>query len=253
MSLADRYHEIMAFRKEALSKYRANETSVMTGPPARAYLPRLSRAHDAPRAKRLGPLAILDRPPLWQHVDRAIAATRGPVNVLEIGPGNGDLCTYLRARYGARIERYLGIERDPNVSGGYERIASLADSPTEIDVVIASEVIEHMSADVLYEDLLTGFASRLSPNATLVLSTPNPVAPGGIARDFTHVQNYPWYDLYALLRLAFEDVAIHRAFYLWSLSRMAFCLPRALLCPVLELDWCDNLIAVARRPRPATG
>lgn len=247
MPLADRYHEIMAFRREGLRKYRANESSTLGGPPAQAFFPLLARTGSAERSRRVGPFMLLDRPPLWRFVDGIVRRTENPLNVLEIGPGNGDLFRHLRDRSGARVGAYFGVERDPNVEGGYQRIDTPRQVGVPIDVVIASEVIEHMTADA-FETLLGELATVLDRSGTLLLSTPNPTSPGGIARDFTHVQNYPWYDLYAILRLHFENVDITRTHYAWSASRLAFLLPRRLICPAIELDWCDGLIAMATRP-----
>jgi hypothetical protein len=90
--------------------------------------------------------------------------------------------------------------------------------------------------------------SKLSPSGSFVLSTPNPLAPGGIARDFTHTQRYPWYDLYAVFRLAFREVNVYRTHYVFSFRRLLQLIPRFVLCLLLELEWCDTLICVAKRP-----
>jgi methyltransferase family protein len=249
MQLADRYHELMTLRAEALQKYRANVMGTMKGPPGRAYFPVISYEREIFRGRRAGPLAILDRPPVWRYVEKIVAAARQPLNVLEFGPGNGDLAAYLRWKHAKKISRYFGIERDRAIAGAYERLDSIAELTTPIDLVVASEVIEHMTADDFYSGVLQATKPHLNAGAQLVLSTPNPVAPGGIARDFSHVQNYPWYDLYGMLRLEFEDVDVHRTLYAWTLPRVLFLLPRIAACTIIELDWCDGLVCVARGPK----
>ncbi len=248
-ALADRYHEVMAFRAEALQRYKANELSVVFGPPAKIVFPRVA-AGSVPGARmRIGPLSISNYPPIWQFAENLIRKSSEPLNVLEIGPGNGALAQHLQATFGKRIVRYFGLERDPEITGPYERVDSIASLAVNIDVVIASEVAEHMTADELFRNILSPLAHRINPGGALCMSVPNPVAPGGIHRDFTHVQAYPWYDLYAILRLTFGDVAVHRTFYAWSFQRLAFVIPRIIICPMIEMDWCDGIVAIASRPR----
>lgn len=246
--LADRYREMMVLRREALNHYRANEMSSLSGPPARAYLPHIAPRDDANGRFAFGNFGISDRPPIWHFAENALATAPRRANILEIGPGGGALARHLQAKFGSHIGSYLALERDETFTGPYERVAHLDDIRSSIDLVIASEVAEHMTADDWYANFLRPLRRCASRNATLVMSVPNPSTPVGIARDFTHVQAYPWYDLYALLRLEFQNVRIHRAYYVWSLQRLAFLVPRLVLCPLLEFDWCDTLVAVASLP-----
>ncbi len=249
-TLADRYHELMTFRREILARYRANEMSVIAGPRPHLTFPNISFGAGIAK-KRLGPLRFSDRWPLMPFLDESIEvlARPGGITVLEIGPGRGELAEALLIRHRSSIAKYVAYDRDPTVRGSYASIDALKDAPDRIDLVIASEVIEHMSADEFYEEVLSTIRPKLTPNATFVLSTPNPLAPGGIARDFSHRQGYPWYDLYAILRLFFADVDVRRSFYLFDAKRLAQAIPRFVLCSLLELEWCDGLIAVARGPR----
>lgn len=247
--LADRYREMMALRGEGLRRYRANEFSTISGPPCNLSLPRIELSKHAGLAPKiaLGPFSIFDRPPLWAFAERALRRFDRRVRVLEIGPGSGVLATYLQGLLGDRIESYFALERDPSFTGPYERVSRLEEIKIPVDVIIASEVAEHMSSDDWYECIVLPIKEIASPDASLIMSVPNPTSPGGIARDFTHAQNYPWYDLYALMRLEFADVDIHRAYYAWSAQRLAFLLPRILICHLIELDWCDTLICTASR------
>jgi hypothetical protein len=234
--LADRYHELMQLRSEALTRFGANVVSTFKGPPSRVYLPALrDRVHN--------------QPPIWRHVIDVVRRCASSLTVLEIGPGAGALAAYLRERFGDRIDRYYGYERDQTIAGPYERIEEFEHLPSGIDLVIASEVAEHMSADDFYSKILVPLRGKLAEDAIFVGSVPNPVAPGGIARDFSHLQSYPWYDLYAILRLEFDDVDIVRTHYLWTIPRFLFLLPRMVCCSVQELDWCDGLVWTARLRR----
>ncbi len=247
-ALADRYHEIMAYRTEALRKYRANELSVVAGPRARVFFPKLATAGDKATQVRLGPLGIANRPPIWHFAENIVSSMDSPATILEIGPGSGLLARRLQTHFGNRIKRYFGLERDAAVTGPYERVSSVSALPEQIDIVIASEVAEHMTADDWYGDILVPLLGRMTPRAQLCMSVPNPISPGGIARDFTHLQAYPWYDLYAILRLAFANVEVTRTFYAWSFQRLAFLLPRVAICPMIEMDWCDGIVCVATSP-----
>ena len=221
------------------------------GPPGRVVFPRAGLSPDGPVRMKIGPIAISDRPPLWRFAEQALAASKDPVRVLEIGPGAGVLAAHLQTKFSDKIDRYVALERDETFTGPYERVEEFDAVPASINVIIAGEVAEHMSADDWYERILLPLRTRASRDARLVMSVPNPASPVGLGRDFTHVQRYPWYDLYALLRLEFEHVEIHRSYYAWSFQRIAFLLPRMVLCPLLEFDWCDTLVCVASNPATA--
>ncbi len=251
MALADRYDELMQMRTEALRKYGARSTADVWAPPARLSVPACSTRKTPMRSTRFWPVWIYDKPPLVRALERHLNAAGGRLDVLEYGPGRGLLAAYLRERYPTRIGRYYGVERDRSVTGPYERVAP-RDLPAGIDVVIASEVVEHMSLDECYEGVLIPASASMRADGAFFLSTPNALAPGAISRDATHVQGYPWYDLYALLRLVFGRVSIYRAYYAWSAGRLLRLLPRIALTWPLELDWCDTLVCIATQPRPAT-
>jgi len=246
--LGERYHELHALRGEALERYGRLPFPQTGGPPVRAYLPAIGRRPGPYRAVKLGPLTVTDFPPIAQVVLAEFRQRRGVARVLEIGPGRGALAGLLKAHFPHAIAAYHGLELDPHVAGPYERIADLADLREPVDVVIASEVIEHIPAETFYRDYLTRIARALAPDGVFIASVPNPLVPGGIVRDLTHVQNYPWYDLYAVLRLAFRRVSIVRTHYVSTPARLLGLVPRIVLTALQELDWAEGLIAIARDP-----
>jgi hypothetical protein len=250
--LADRYHELMAFRQEAFEKYHANDISFLAGPKAGVYFPLVTTKDVGPAKKRLGPFRLYDRSPIASFVERELHARSNELSILEIGPGTGHLAERLKAQFSQRIGNYFAVERDQNVSGPYARVDSIAEVTPGVDVVIASEVIEHMTADDFYSSILAPLRDKLKDDSVFIAGTPNPLSAGGIARDFTHMQNYPWYDLYAILRLAFHDVQIYRTNYLYDVKRLLLLVPRAVLCGIMELEWCEGLVCVARRPLATT-
>lgn len=251
--LADRYGEVMRFRLEALQKYHADVLSLLAGPPSTILLPTVSLRDGGSTIKRIGPFHFSNRPPVAPFVDRAIASAEKPVRILEIGPGDGALSRELHARHRSKIASYYAFDRDHSVRGEFTFVSSLADVSGEIDLVIAAEVIEHMDVDRFFEDILERLQSKLAPNAQFIISTPNPLAPGGVARDFTHVQRYPWYDLYAVFRLGFDDVSVFRTHYVFSFRRLLQIVPRFVLCLLMEFEWCEVLICVGGKPRRGGG
>lgn len=249
-ALGDRYLEIMQFRDEVLKRYRASHNTILGGPKTRIVLPEVRASAPAPgsKSKSFGPFTVSDRPPVVALVEELIEHSQRPMRILEIGPGRGELATRLRRRFPERIEAYYALDRDRSFAGPWHMLTDVTDVP-EIDLVIASEVIEHLPADEFVADMLLPLRHKLSKEGAFVITTPNPTAPGGIARDFTHCQRYPWYDLYAIFRLAFNEVEVSRAYYAYTPTRLLALVPRIMLCLPLELEWAETLCCVARRAR----
>lgn len=250
-SLLHRYNELMALRHEGLKRYRSNELSVIAGPPAGAYFPpvTLSETHE-PVKMKLGPVRLLDQPPVARFAARVVASLDRPSTIVEVGPGGGGLARTLRDTYPENIREYYGVELDASFEGPYRRVDRIADVTEPVDVLIASEVAEHMPASQWYEDFLVPLARQAAPTARAIISVPNPCGPGSYTRDFSHVQPYPWYDLYAIMRLVFENVAVYRTLYVWSAQRLITLLPRMVLCSLMETDWCDNIVCVCSGIKP---
>ncbi|MGZ3531591.1 MAG: class I SAM-dependent methyltransferase [Vulcanimicrobiaceae bacterium] len=249
MALADRYNEVMQLREEGLAKYRASVVDVKNGPPRRLLFPPVSLRKSLLSSKKLGMLYVENKQPIFWFAEDAVRSAPAPLRILEIGPGVGTLAAYLQSSYGDKVCRYFGLDRDRAVSGRYEKIDALDDLSEPVDLVIASEVIEHMPADEFYETILIPLRRHMHAKTKLIVGTPNPLTPGGIARDFTHTQHYPWYDLYAIVRLEFASVEMTRLHFLWRPSRLALLPLRIAVCSIQELDWCEQLICVAERPR----
>ncbi|HEY9084574.1 MAG TPA: hypothetical protein VIN40_01330 [Candidatus Tyrphobacter sp.] len=249
MELRSRYHEILSHRAEGLAKYGGRLTSDIYGPPWRIAFPRVTLKRPSVPHAKIGPLYVADNPPVLDIVHACAAGLGDPLGVVEIGPGKGVIATVLRAKYAAKISRYYGLEIDEAVSGAYERIASPQEIEVPIGLVVASQVIEHMPPDAFFGGILEPLLPKLTADAAVVVGTPNALAPSSMFGDFTHVQAYAWYDLYALLRLFFESVDVVRTRYVWSAGRLVWLLPRMLLTRALELDWCEEIVCIGKRPR----
>jgi len=249
--LHERYDELMALRVEGRRKYGGTRWYHIYGPPVKFRFPQATLGKRPERRHiAVGPISVAEISAVEPAAAAAIEGWDRPGSVLEIGPGRGELAEILRARFPAKIERYYGLERDPCVRGPYARVDGPASIDGTIDLVVASEVIEHMKADD-FASLLASLRHTLSPRSALVASLPNALSPGGIAGDFTHVQGWPWYDLYAVLRLTFRNVAVYRTYHVCGASRIALLPIRMLLSRALELDWCEALLFVADGPLAA--
>jgi len=248
VAIGDSYHKLIELRREGLRKYRAQTVFDVCAPPFRVSFPTIGlRQPDMPY-KKFGPVYVGDNPPILAVVERCVRASTRALTVLEIGPGPGSLAFFLKRRYGARIARYFALERDEAVEGPYDRIPSPEAVPAGVDLLIASEVAEHMTADDFFGGILASVLRKLAPDAAMVLGTPNALSPGAIFRDVTHVQGYPWYDLYALMRLSFASVDIYRMHYATSETHILGLIPRIVMTAPLDLDWCENLVCHARQP-----
>lgn len=247
--LVQRYHEILANRVEGIKKYGGLLASDLYGVPTRLAFPSVSLAKPVMPFVKMGPAFIADRPPILSVVFESLSKLAGPINVVELGPGRGTLAGAVRAAFSGSIDRYIGVERDLSVTGPYEKVEAVDGASSPIHAFIASEVIEHMTVAQFFEDTLPTVVERMAQSGVAIIGTPNALGPTAIFNDFTHVQGYNCFDLYALMRLYFDDVSMYRTRYVWSAERLLTLLPRVVLCRALELDWCEGLICVARSPR----
>ena len=175
---------------------------------------------------------------------------RDRVKVLDVGCYTGQFREYLRLRKPARTIEYVGVDvAPPQVTFPiYTDLDAVPDR--DFDLILMSEVAEHMPADVFVREYLARFPAMLASDGMLVVSVPNPTCPGALERDVTHVQHYPWYDLYALLRRHFGKVEVMRTHFIASPRRFCTLPLRWALSYALEFDWCEGLVLTARDPRP---
>lgn len=248
MELHQHYHELMAFRAEGMAKYKSRLYYQIYGPQPRISFPSVTKEEPSFGWKRLPMCYVGDRPPIVNIVDEIFA--RIPIAaVLEIGPGRGDLCKYIIKTHRVAPQAYLGIELDASIRGPYVRVGSLAEVERTVDLVIASEVAEHMPAQNFIADYLAPLKAKLHERSELVISVPNPIVAGGIGRDFSHVQNYPWYDMYAILRLFFGEVVVTRTHFIADPKRLLMFPLRYVFAHASETDWCEGLVFTASHPR----
>lgn len=110
-----------------------------------------------------------------QYVVRQLqAGWRGPIRVLEIGPGRGFFMSRLRPL--CAIQGYDAVESDetchPQLAAlGARVFPDLGEVPhgPAYDLIVASHVLEHLSEPATF---LAALASRLGPEGALFIETP---------------------------------------------------------------------------------
>ena len=246
----ERYHELLAYRNEGLRKVGTRLIDDIERPKARCFYPTVwhrSRHTNYP-ALALGPIRVAPVGPTLIVAEEAIAAL-DHAKVLDVGCAAGRFRDYLRLRRPKREIEYVGMDAAPPAVD-FPVYRSLADvSDRDFDMILMSEVAEHMPADVFADEYLRLFPAMLKASGVLVVSVPNPLAPAILHRDVTHVQHYPWYDLYAMLRFFFDDVDVVRTHFVSSARRLLSLPMRRVLSYFLEVDWCEGIVLLARKPR----
>ena len=243
------YAQLLAYRNEGLRKFGAMLTDQIERPPARCFFPKVlpaSRATKFP-SLRAGPLRIVGAGPSMIVADELIAH-RTAVKILDVGCASGSFRDYLELRDPGRRIDYTGVDVT-NFAVNFQVYPSLEAVPgDDFDLIFLSEVAEHMTADTFVKENLQRLPRMLKRDGCAIVSVPNPLAASVLHRDVTHVQHYPWYDLYALLRFYFEEVDVLRTHFVSSPRRL-FTLPlRRILCYMIEVDWCEGIVLTARRP-----
>lgn len=246
------YAQLLAYRSEGLRKFGAMLTDQIERPPARCFFPKLMSARVTKfPTLRAGPLRIGAAGPSLIVADELLAR-RASAKILDVGCAAGSFRDYLELRDPARRIDYAGVDV-AQFAVDFPVYPSLDAVPgNDFDLIFLSEVAEHMTADTFAQEYLQRLPRMLKRDGAAIVSVPNPLAPAVLHRDVTHVQHYPWYDLYALLRFYFKEVDVLRTHFVSSPRRL-FGLPlRRAVALAIEVDWCEGLVLTARRPEAAS-
>lgn len=164
------------------------------------------------------------------------------VRILDVGAGDRALA--LRLDDVKNLIDYKSQDIDRVWPHDYYDTSEIAE---QFDVVVASEVIEHMDAAAKIAFIAELF--RLTkPNGWLALTTPNACHANIFWRDFTHVNAIHYYDLAGLLgRAGFTDIGIFRLSKMNWRKRLTVWWYRRLL-KLLHVDFAQSIMAVARKP-----
>ncbi len=97
-------------------------------------------------------------------------------------------------------QKYFSLDVDP--SGDFD-FSSFDDIPPGemFDVMVAHQVFEHIPI-IPSLDLLRSAYQHLRPGGSIMATTPNPAHPVRQWADATHIQHWPYFDLYGLFREA---------------------------------------------------
>lgn len=157
----------------------------------------------------------------YQQVVDLISKHKKP-SILDIGCGDGVLLWLISQRSHARL---FGIDTDQTSLKAARR--ALADrgvkatlkqanayqlpfSPRSFDVVVATEIIEHLANP---DKMLTQIKSVLKPNGKAIITTV--VKLQASPEDKMHVQEYSQEELQRLLKKHFNSVKISRSHPVW--------------------------------------
>lgn len=246
------YPQLLRYRQEGLQKVGARFTDEIERPAARRFYPTIWRnrvKNDYPSIT-LGPWRIAGAGPSVVLAHEVLAG-RPSIDVLDVGCASGTFRHYLQLRDPARTVTYCGVDIAPPAVDFPVYPSVSAITKNDFDLIFMSEVAEHMPADAFIEECLAPASALLKPNGIAVVGVPNPLAPAVLQRDVTHVQHYPWYDLYAILRFFFDEVDVIRTHFVYGPRRLLSLPVRMSLAYFLEMDWCEGLTAIARKPRAA--
>lgn len=243
------YAQLLAYRNEGLRKYGAFLVDQIERPPARVFLPSLWPASRETKfaSVRAGPLRVGAAGPSMIVADEALRG-RKFAKVLDVGCADGSFRDYLELRDPSRRIDYAGVDV-AHFTVDFPVYEQLQDVPgDDFDLIFLSEVAEHMTADTFAQEYLERLPRLLKRDGCAIVSVPNPLAPAVLQRDVTHVQHYPWYDLYAMLRFFFARVEVLRTHFLSSPRRLVALPFRRVLSYVMEVDWCEGIVLTARGP-----
>ncbi len=163
------------------------------------------------------------------------------VRLLDVGAGDRQLPWKLDAVKDLVVYKSQDIDQ-----GGKHDYYDTKDITETFDIVVSTEVIEHLDAAGKCKFVDEMF--RLTnPGGWLAVSTPNANHPNIFWRDFTHVMPIHYYDLAGLLgRAGCTDISVYRLAKMNWKKRLTVWRYKALL-DLLHSDFAQSILAVGRR------
>jgi 2-polyprenyl-3-methyl-5-hydroxy-6-metoxy-1,4-benzoquinol methylase len=191
--------------------------------------------------------AILDLPITSSPQSELHTLLRPGLRVLDVGAGAHKP---LRQAVTPVTDSYFSLDTDPDGEFDYRSFEDITPG-VEFDLVVANQVLEHLSLEQAFEMARSAF-QRLSDGGHLLATVPNAAHPVR-QRDCTHVTAWPVNDLYSLVRsVGFEVVSIGRynKFPLTT-NPVKRWIVRT-VCEQFRMDWCDSIVAVGVKPPEST-
>lgn len=164
--------------------------------------------------------------------------------VLDVGAGVDKV---LQRILGLDDDKYHSLDSDPEGQFTFRTFREIPEGLL-FDMAVMNQFLEHLTVDDAHCALRDTFRV-LRENGLLVASVPNAHHPVRYHSTVTHVTNWPFSDVYCLLKHVGFEVADMLRSNKRGLPRNPI---RRWLVKVVaqefRIDWCDTIIAVARKP-----
>lgn len=168
------------------------------------------------------------------------------LKILDIGCASCDLADYLENGHGIKID-YFGVDISSDCAE-YPVVETIDEIKADnFDVIVMTHVAEHLKLDDYIENYQKKLAEKLRPKGYFVFAVPNPLNIKNTFCDMTHIQIFPWYEAYALLRFSFSKVNVSRLENLNNLFDIIFLPLRMIACRLVYLDTAKSLIFVCKK------
>jgi len=177
---------------------------------------------------------------------KRISKTEGKIKILDIGCADCDLADYLENGHGLKID-YYGVDISSNCKE-YPITKTINEVETkDFDIIVMTHVAEHLKLDDYIENYQKKLVEKLKSNGYFIFAVPNPLNIKNNFCDMTHVQTFPWYEAYALLRFSFSKVDVLRVENLSNLFNIVFLPLRMFACRLVYLDTAETLFFICRK------
>jgi SAM-dependent methyltransferase len=168
------------------------------------------------------------------------------IKILDIGCASCDLADYLQNGHGLEID-YFGVDISSD-SKEYPVVKTIDEiEANDFDVIVMTHVAEHLKLDDYIENYQKKLAEKLRPGGYFIFAVPNPLNVKNNLCDMTHIQIFPWYEAYAMLRFSFSKVDVSRLENLNNLFDIFFLPLRMFACRLVYLDTAKSLVFICEK------
>jgi len=166
----------------------------------------------------------------------------GPrITVLDVGAGYRDLFDKLDKVHDVINYKSQDVDRRQQ-----HDFYSTEEINEQFDVVVSSEVIEHLDAEGKC-NFIDELFRLTKPGGCVAVSTPNANHPNIFWRDFTHIMPIHYYDLAGLLgKAGYKNIEIYRIAKLNWKKKITVWRYRKLL-DLIHSDFAQSILAVGRK------
>ena len=171
---------------------------------------------------------------------------RGKVKILDIGCASCDLADYLKNGHALEID-YLGVDISSECKE-YPIFKTVDEIKVDdFDIIVMTHVAEHLELGDYIENYQKKIAKKLKKEGYFIFAVPNPMNIKNNFCDMTHIQIFPWYEAYAMLRLSFSKVDVFRLENLNNIFDILLLPVRMLACRLVYLDVAESLIFMCKK------